>query len=506
MARKSSAGDEPPVTVFGLAFYWLRRRLGLSRPKLEERLKGRVNLPAELQWKYEKGTKNLDRERLEEVFLPLGYDPVAIDALVFADRLINPGPFDQPPSPVALTQEEIRRIDRTVLAAGWSVAEMLRAELVRQRKQDKIQAAREQARTLCQELLAAEPAERRKLVTTYPELRTWAVAERLCDLSVRAAAHRVDEALERAQLALFIAERIPGDKAFSDRLRGYCWRFVGNALRVGNEFDAADEAFARAEVLWKAGADSDGLLSEWRGLDLEASLRREQHRFSEALDLLARALAAAGADAFARGRILMKKSHVLERTADFAEALAALAEATPAIDAAGDPQLLLGLVFNTAANLAHLERWAEVATLLPRVRELAEQQRNELALVRVLWLEAKGLAGQGHKEEAMHRLEQVQCTFAAHTLPYDAALSGLDLAVLWLEAGRTGKVKTLAVAMGWIFQAKGISREAIAALGLFCEAARQETATAELARQAMRDIEKVRRSAPRSEAAARGRR
>ena len=48
--------------------------------------------------------------------------------------------------------------------------------------------------------------------------------------------------------------------------------------------------------------------------------------------------------------------------------------------------------------------------------------------------------------------------------------------MLWLERGRTAEVRDLAVGMGWIFQAKGIAREALASLKLFCEAARQEAA------------------------------
>ncbi len=43
--------------------------------------------------------------------------------------------------------------------------------------------------------------------------------------------------------------------------------------------------------------------------------------------------------------------------------------------------------------------------------------------------------------------------FMDRELPYDAALSSLDLAVLWLTAGHTEEVRKLAVAMGRIFKA-----------------------------------------------------
>jgi len=45
------------------------------------------------------------------------------------------------------------------------------------------------------------------------------------------------------------------------------------------------------------------------------------------------------------------------------------------------------------------------------------------------------------------------------------------------------EVRETAAEMLWIFKAQGVHREALAALRLFCEAAKQETATVALARQ-----------------------
>ena len=70
--------------------------------------------------------------------------------------------------------------------------------------------------------------------------------------------------------------------------------------------------------------------------------------------------------------------------------------------------------------------------------------------------------------------------------------------MLWLEVGRTAEVQRLALGMKWIFVSKKIDLEALASLALFCEAARRETATIELARQVRAEIEGAQRSAPRS--------
>ncbi len=266
--------------------------------------------------------------------------------------------------------------------------------------------------------------------------RSWALAVRVCTASVRAAAHKTDEALDLADLALFIAERVAEEGSFQRRLLGFCWLHIGNARRVANDFEGADQAFTMARDLWKSGTDPEGLLPEW-GLHLfEAALRREQRQFSKALVLFDQAFASRGDDRSAAAMILLEKERVFDQMGEFEAALAVLDEAEAPVEASCDPHLLLSLRFKTARNFCYMERYAEAAELLPKVRELAEQQRNALDLTRLDRLEAKTLAGLGQKREAMERLEQVQRVFTAEELPYDAALSGLDLAVLWLEAGR----------------------------------------------------------------------
>jgi hypothetical protein len=62
----------------------------------------------------------------------------------------------------------------------------------------------------------------------------------------------------------------------------------------------------------------------------------------------------------------------------------------------------------------------------------------------------------------------------------------LELAVLLLEQGATAEVRRLAEEMLGIFRALGVEREPFAALKLFWEAARKETATAEQAQRLVR--------------------
>ncbi|HSF38497.1 MAG TPA: helix-turn-helix domain-containing protein [Thermoanaerobaculia bacterium] len=485
----------PQRSPEALSLVYLRLRSGWS----QQRLAAALGLADVKQIsRYESGAAPLSRERLDSLVAALGHDPEDADFLLFAGEALAP-PFPEVDgSPVALTREELRALDRAVLSAGWGVVHALRAELRRWNRKRKADAARWEAGKFWEWLKAESREGRRELVECFPELWSWALAVRLCEESVRAAAHRAEAALELADLALFVARRVPGGEAWRSQLQGFAWAFVANARRVANDFDGADEAFARAWNLWQAGAGSaSDLLPEWWLFDLEASLRREQQRFPEALERLDRARSLCADDRGVAGRLLLQKEHVLSQMGDFEGALSALDEAAPYIEHSGEPRLLFGLLFNRADNLYHLGRYAEAADLLPEVRCLVVQQANELDLVRVLWLEARIHAGQGRAQQATAALEQVQRDFTSHKLPYDAALSSLDLALLWLEAGRSAEVRELALGMAWIFASKKIHREALAALTLFYEAARQETATVELTRHVIATIEKVRRSAPR---------
>jgi transcriptional regulator with XRE-family HTH domain len=347
-----------------------------------------------------------------------------------------------------------------------------------------------QAQDLCRRLESCTAEERRYLVDTRREFQAWPLVERLCDESTAAASDRADHALELAKLACRVAELAPGDEAWRARLQGYALAFFANALRVGGDLLGAEAAFVNAWGLWKAGAEADpGLLAEWRLLDLEASLHRGRRRFREALERLDQARAAAPPAAAAR--ILMNKAATLEQMGEPERSIEALREAASLLDEQCEPNLRFALRFNLAVNLCHLSRYTEAEVLLPEVRELAVALGKQLHLVRVVWLEAKVGAGLGRPKEARQAFEQVRRDFTAREMAYDAALVTLELSALLLEQGLATEARTLAEEMLWIFRAQGVHREALAALQVFYQAATDEAATAELARQVLRYLYKA---------------
>ncbi len=383
-------------SAFGFALTCLRSVRGWT----QTRLALAAGIAKSLVSRYENG-RGLIRETLDWLLGILGYPREAADPLIFAHRLIFPDPLEDAASPLALTPEERQDIDRACLATGLLAAEEMRAELIRKKKVEKAAAKRREAEELWERLkAAASDAERRDLVADLPDFRNWALAVRVCEASVRAAADKPKNARALADLALFIAERVAEPEAFRSRLLGYCWAYVGNARRVSEDYDGADEALDRAWELWHAGADS-GLLPEWLMFTIEASLRRARRQFSEALSLLNQAMESCGGNSKAAGLIHLEREHVFDQMGDIEGALAALEEAAPYIEASGDLHLLFALRFKTANDLCQLERYAEAAKRLPKVREMAIEQRNELNLIRVDWLQARVDAGRERTEEAV---------------------------------------------------------------------------------------------------------
>ncbi|MDP9119963.1 MAG: hypothetical protein M3O15_01105 [Acidobacteriota bacterium] len=160
-----------------------------------------------------------------------------------------------------------------------------------------------------------------------------------------------------------------------------------------------------------------------------------------------------------------------------------LLEAEPLIDSRREPRLAFGLRFNLVADLCLLGKAAEAEPHLPAVEVLAERLGEPLDLTRCLWLRGQVHAGLGRLAEALTAFNQVRRSFREHRLAYDYALVSLNLSLLLLEQKRTAEVAAVAAEMLWIFKAQAVHREALAALRVFCEAAKRQAASVELARR-----------------------
>jgi tetratricopeptide (TPR) repeat protein len=301
----------------------------------------------------------------------------------------------------------------------------------------------------------------------------------LCEESARAASRDLKAAAVLARLARETADRLAGPEGM--RLQGYSMAHEANVTRVPGELEAADAAFEEAKRQWSAGTDRDSVLDPGRILELEASLRRDQRRFDEALRLLDEAEKVGRSPE----RVLIKKGFTLEVMGEYERAVQALQKAAPFVQRRSDPRLENILHYNLSVNYAHLGLYKEAADLVNQARILATQTQDHIALVRMTWMDGRIAAGLGQAMEARKLLEQARREFAAHGMSYDVALAFLEEAVLLLNEGRTSEVKGLAGELIVVFESKGVHREALAALRLFQEAAERETATADFARSVL---------------------
>lgn len=476
--------SRPPA--LGASLRFLRFAYGWT----EEELGRALGIKPVLISRYERGSKTLSRARLEELLTVMGVPPESIEGALYT---LGVGPaFEGPGSPVDPTPEERRKIHQAAAVAGQGSAEAIRSQLTANIRQIRTSQDRDRAGELWQTLQELPPRQRLVVVEKEKKYRNWALAERICAESARAAAHRADRAMELAALGLRIAELDPGSEVWCSRLQGYAWAFVGNARRVHGDLPGAEEAFLRSARLWEAGAAADpGLLDASRLLDLKASLRSYQGRLDEALVLLDQALRATNTKE-AQSRILIQKANALRFMGNYKESNDELRKTESLIQEKPNSRLSLIVRFTLIANLLQLAKHKEAEALLPEVRELAVGLGNELDVVRVLWLEGRVLAGLGRSREAIPILEQVRRYFGVSQIAYDAALASLELAVFYLEEEHTREVKQLAEEMLWIFKSQGVHKEALAALRLFCEAARKEKATADLARRVVDYLVKAR--------------
>ena len=440
--------------------------------------------PSEVN-RIERGNQKPRPATFKKLLAGAGIPERLVDSLRWAYRLLRQArttakkidlPPDQPRLSEDLRQASWEAIERSIALATMK-CRLRRLQESHEQPGTPTEQDWERVERLFKKLKSFSPSEQRLLLDASPSYRDPLLCIRFCQESESAAAHDTKIAMRLAETALLISLHVPG--ALQPRAQGWCQGFIGNVQRViGGDFQAAERSFAQAWRLWRAGQDPLGLFSEAYLLDLEASLRRAQRRFAQALKLHNDAMALAGPGE--AGAILINMSVTYQHQNKSEEALRALAEAAEAIDGERQPRLRHCALFNRASNLLLLGRIEEAAPLVPEVRLLADRLGNGIDGIRTTWLEANCAIGLGRRGEALEKLDKVREGFEKKSLPFDYALASLDAILLYREENRFPEIKTLAAGILAFFQAQNVHREAIAAILLLQEAAEQEKVTAGL--------------------------
>lgn len=306
------------------------------------------------------------------------------------------------------------------------------------------------------------PAEQRSFQGLWPHI------EILLQRSFDARYSNPREMLELAQIAQQVSERLDGGR-YGEHLvfdlQARVWGELGNAYRVNEKYQEADSAFVTAHRHLDQGTGDLFLRAHlW---DLESSLRRAQRRFDEALGLLANAHSAYRklGDRNSVARTLMRKGSCLKYASRLLEAVKWMQKAVRQIDPACEPQLAATASHNLLDALIDTGQIAEAGRFLLESGLRKTFVHDPLNLLRLRWVEAKILAGHGRLADAERVFGDVRAGFREYELHYDAALAGVDLALVRVKQGQD--VRDLARELYSECRSQGVNPQAVRALHTF---------------------------------------
>lgn len=345
---------------------------------------------------------------------------------------------------------------------------------------------REEAPALLAELLGRPWEEWPVLFRLDRRLQTIAVCELLIEKSFEEGFRDPHRAIELADRGLLLAGLLEGDRygrAVVQDLQARAWAYLGNARRIAYDFSGAEEALAQAERLAEGGSADP--LEEARILDLRASLLSDQGHFEQAAELLD-----AVVDIYddvhephRKGRAMISQGRCLGYAGWSEEGIRQIRKGLGLVDWDREPRLVLVARHNLAWFLNDCGRADEARRLLQRFRHTYRDLPDFFIELRLAWLDGRIAARLGCFEEAEPALREVRRRFLAAENGYDASLVTLDLAHLYLEAGRAAEVRALAMEMLDLFLPRDIHPQALAALAVFQEAAERDGATPGLVRE-----------------------
>ncbi len=338
-----------------------------------------------------------------------------------------------------------------------------------------------------EELMGYPAARRHLLLSNSHRFRDRLLCERLIEESHEAGFEEPRLAIDQARLAVTLADRLTveecGGQELQAGLRARAWAQLANAFRLNADFASAEESAAVAETLLNEGRLT--LVDKAWVLGLMASLRREQQRPAEALQLLDRVV-----PIYRKlgqwgllGRTLLLKGLVFADAGDTEAQMRLLRQALDLIDPEAEPRLFLMARHNLIHALNDSGRSREAFALLFHTRPLYLKMGDRMSLLKLRWLEGLVAFGLNRMEQAEVAFREIREGFMDLGLSYEVALAALDLAGVYIAQGRNEELLHLAEETLAVFQAHSLHQGALAALLVFSSAARIDQAGMDLVKE-----------------------
>lgn len=246
---------------------------------------------------------------------------------------------------------------------------------------------------------------------------------------------------------------------------------LANAERVLDRFDDTEALLGEARRWQEQGSGEPTLLAYMN--EVEASLRLEQRRLTEALGLLeqAHALYQEAGETHLAGRTFVSRARVARTQDNPTAAIRYLEDALPRLDPGRDPALIRAAQQAMLSNLVDSGEYVRASGLLLESglgEAFADEPLNRL---RLRWVEARIHAGMGRLKRAEAILKEIRQEFLARNLAYDAALVGIDLAGVWLRQDQIAPMPALLLEVGATFERLNLrTQDALTAVAFLHEA------------------------------------
>ncbi len=267
---------------------------------------------------------------------------------------------------------------------------------------------------------------------------------------------------ELADAAETVLLRSPHTPGYYDAL-ARAIAYKANSLRASGRLQEADERMRKARSLMRHEDVTDTVVCaeiDW----LEGVLRKDQRRLSESAELLARSVSLfelAGERVEAtRPLLTLGLMHYYRQ--EPGKAIEATEAALAHLSPESEPRLYLSGRHNLALFLVEEGKYNAAADLLQSNQELYERFADPWTRLRQVWLKGKIAFATWQPEEAERAFLEVRRGFILQGDGYDAAMVSLDLALLYLKAGRAGEVKSIAAEIQTLFGTQDLPAEAAA--------------------------------------------
>jgi tetratricopeptide (TPR) repeat protein len=295
---------------------------------------------------------------------------------------------------------------------------------------------------LLDELLREPGSQRHRRIAEEERFHSLKLCQLLQTRSRKAWGSAPAIALEMADLAVEVTQYLDSGRygtSVVEDARASSWSYLGNAFRIVADYWRAEQAFDQA---WSHHMLTGDAYTETELLTLTSSLRKDQARYQEAVQLSDRAIAVYREvqDTHLEGSALILKGLSLGQGGRIQEAIPVLRAGLDRVDPQKDARVVFAGTHNLISFLAQGGAPEKAQELFEQNR-VVHQDLEELDAARVHWLKGNIARELGHLAAAKRSLQEACESFLNLQVGGEVFLVSLDLVDAYFLGGEYRKAK-----------------------------------------------------------------